>query len=166
MSQTLAIISIIIAAVIVLALWISTRVGNQTPYRKAIESLPVSAGPIRHEELPRELVSRIVRLQPIFSEVYPISRDEWLDGFQRDLNPEPEVRKWEHMAAAFSEFLASNELDERARKEVFSLLLLRSTGDDIEPYLENLKSLSQEQARTVVALYRLPPTPVTVGLIE
>src|SRR6266851_1639464 len=52
-------------------------------------------GPIRHQQLPPELMTRIESLRSTLDEVYPMSMGEWLDGFQRDAHPEQEVIWWE-----------------------------------------------------------------------
>ena len=60
--------------------------------RKRIDPAKLKRGPIRHEELPLSLVARINYLRSTLHEVHPMSIEEWLDGFRRDLNPESEVR--------------------------------------------------------------------------
>jgi hypothetical protein len=73
-------------------------------------------GPIRHAGLPPALVARIERLHLTFGEVYPQSMEEWLDGFQRDLNPEPEVVWWERLAHCYVEYSHSQELNPQQKQ--------------------------------------------------
>jgi hypothetical protein len=66
-----------------------------TKHRRRLDQL--KPGSIRHEELAPALVARIEWLKLTLDEVYPQSMAEWLDGFQRDVNPEPEVVWWERL---------------------------------------------------------------------
>ena len=136
----------------------------QSAYKTAKKSLSSRGllGPIRHTELSPELIDRIRHLQDVFAEVYPISHQEWLDGFQRDQDPENEVARWEQMASAYTTFLDENDLDAAARKEAFGLLLVRSTTSDVESQLSNLKQLTADQAKRLVALYKAAPRPITI----
>ena len=61
-------------------------------------------GPIRHEKLPDELVSRVRAIRAGLLRVYPQSMELWLDGFKRDTHPETEVLWWEHLSACFLEY--------------------------------------------------------------
>ena len=56
---------------------------------------------IWHPSLPEELVERIKKFAPVFAEVYPITLQEWVDGFREDIIPEQEVAIWEYIAARF-----------------------------------------------------------------
>jgi len=69
--------------------------------RKRIDPAKLKRGPIRHEELPLALISRINYLRSTLHEVHPMSMEEWLDGFRRDANPESEVRWWERLTRLY-----------------------------------------------------------------
>ena len=56
--------------------------------------------PIRHYELSDDHKLRIQKLVPVFEEVFPNSYEEWIDGFERETDPEGELAMWEQMAAA------------------------------------------------------------------
>lgn len=47
----------------------------------------IKPGNIIHKQLSPELEERIRKLQSTFAEVFKRTHEEWLDGFQRDLNP-------------------------------------------------------------------------------
>ncbi len=78
---------------------------------KRVKLDELKPGPIRHEELPPALVTRIESLRLTLDEVYPQSREKWLDGFQRDVNPEPEVVWWERLAQCYVEYSRRNKLN-------------------------------------------------------
>src|SRR5947209_18336965 len=83
----------------------------------------IKPGPIRHQELPPALVARIEWLRLTLEEVYPQSMAEWLDGFQRDVNPEPEVVWWERLAHCYVEYSQGQELDPREKQAAFRVII-------------------------------------------
>ena len=138
-------------------------------YQEAKDSIDpneIQLGPIRHERLSDDLDSRIRAFEEVFREVYPLSHEEWLDGFSRDVTPENEVVIWEDMASAYSRFLATTNLDVEARQEAFSLLLLRSSTANIESNISGLKVLTSEQAMLLLSYYESKPEPLKIEKVE
>jgi hypothetical protein len=89
--------------------------------------------------------------------------NSWLDGFKRDLDPEPEVAIWEAMAAAYQTFTQKHTLAVDARKEVFGLLLVRSAADEQTTLSgAKLRHLSPAEAEELVRLYSVTPQPVQI----
>ena len=68
-----------------------------------IDPKKIAMGPIRHEELPDDLVGRIRLLRATLWGAYSHSMQFWLDGFKRDAHPSREVAWWEHVAACYTE---------------------------------------------------------------
>src|SRR3954463_7337378 len=111
-----------------------------TEWRKVEDLKP---GPIRHRELPPALIARIDSLRSILDEVYPQSRAEWLEGFQRDTNPEQEILWWERLARCYVEYSGNRALNVEQRKTAFNVmlkLLFGSSVEDIRPELVHLPS--------------------------
>ncbi len=138
-------------------------------YENAMETLEsgdIVPGPIRHAGISDELDARIRNFAAVFAEVYPISHQEWLDGFRRDTVPENEVAIWEHMASAYTGFPETNEVDAAARKEAFGLLLVRSNTADVESRFTELKELTVDQAENLITQYEAAPKPVTLQSAE
>lgn len=98
-----------------------------------IESRPVKdlkPGPIRHPKLNENLISRIRLIRASLWLSYPHSMEFWMEGFQRDLHIEREIRFWEHLSTCFLELLTQHNLlefhigeKENVYKDLFSLLL-------------------------------------------
>jgi hypothetical protein len=130
---------------------------------QSVRPSDLQLGPLRHATLSAEMDARIRRFEPIFAEVYPRSHEEWLDGFKRDLHPEPEVAIWEAMAAAYQTFTARHALAADARKEAFGLLLVRSAADEQTTLSgAKLRHLSPAEAEELVRLYSVTPQPVQI----
>lgn len=79
--------------------------------------------PVRHEELPEEILSRIRAVYSDLVQVYPGSMDGWIDGFKRDENPEMGIRLWEHMASVYIGFCDEHELSQAAKEEVYIVIV-------------------------------------------
>jgi len=108
------------------------------------------------------LVARIVAFENVFADVYPVTHEQWLDGFKRDMDPEREVAVWEEIASALKTFTAGRPLSKEVRAEAFGLLLVRSSSG-AEEALKQAKQrhLSLEESRKVVNLYRASAQPIT-----
>jgi hypothetical protein len=74
---------------------------------KKINPKDLKPGPLRHAQLAPPLANRIEAVRATLAEVCPISREEWMDGFQRDQHPERETMWWERrVARCFTDFAA------------------------------------------------------------
>lgn len=74
--------------------------------RKFIDPRELHPSPIRHKELPPELVGRIRLIRASLLGAYDQSMEFWLDGFKRDAHPSNEVAYWEHTASIYREYLS------------------------------------------------------------
>ena len=120
-------------------------------------------GPIRHDELPADLVARITKLHDTFQDVDPTPLAKWLDDFKRDEHPDREVEIYEAMARAYTEYCRGRTLTEDAKREVYGLVIARSAAPEDEVLKSvTLKHLSIEDARGLLELYDRPPAPITV----
>ena len=128
-----------------------------------IDPNKLEAGPIRHASLTDDQMSRVQRLQKTFHEVDPSSVEKWAEDFRRDANPEREMGIWESMATAYETFTASNSLTLAGKKEVYQVVLLRSGApeDEVMKHLE-LKTLTEKDARAIMALFVTKPAPIRV----
>ena len=95
---------------------------------KRVKLNELKLGPIRHQQLPPSLVARIEALRLTLDEVYPQSREKWLDGFQRDMNPEPEVVWWERLAQCYLEYRRRNTLNVDQKMAAFRVVLTLALG--------------------------------------
>ena len=66
----------------------------------------IKLGPIQHQILSPELISRIRLIRASLLDVYPHTMAFWMDGFKRDAHPSNEMSHWEHVASVYLEYLA------------------------------------------------------------
>lgn len=94
---------------------------------------------VRHESLPPELLVRIKLIQRILYDVFPISLDKTLYNFLRDQNPDKELLIWEKIVATYLDITSGTLFSLEQRKEIYSILLILSTGGMDEEFLNTLK---------------------------
>jgi hypothetical protein len=120
---------------------------------RTLKAGQVKLGPIIHRQLSAELEERIRKFEPVLAEVYPKSHQEWLEGFQRDLIPEDEVKIFEAIASAYQSFLAKQALMLPAKEEAFGLLCA-AVGTLKEALARcKLRFLTRQQATELLGLY-------------
>jgi hypothetical protein len=113
-------------------------------------------GPIRHETLPADLISRIRLIRAALIPFYPHSMAFWLAGFQRDAHPSREIVIWEHIASVLLEYTAMTSISNEQVKELFSIVSGMSVGvpeDELRAYAA---SLPPDAFETLDALWSYP----------
>lgn len=158
--KTQNVIILIAVAVLVLLLVFGSRGSSRT---SQVDPSTIQPSPTRHDAISEPLLARIRELQRVFSEVYPLSMDEWSEGFRRDRDPEREVAIWEAMASAYSSFTTNRTLEFEAKREALGFLLQRSAGDEQSVLASAApKHLTRPEVEQLVRLYAAAHQPVTV----
>lgn len=142
----------------------NTDKGEQQNIQK-INPNDIQVGGIVHDSLTVEQITKITHIQSIFAEVYPVSLEETITNFKRDLNVDNEIGIWLQMADAYEKFIKSKkrELDLKTKKEVFSLILSRSMMTDEEAIRNSkLTILTDKEAKEVLSYYSASPDPIDV----
>ena len=84
--------------------------------------------------------------------MYPITAEEWEDGFRRDMNPDREIGMWCCMAVAFSQFADEFTQSLDHKKETFQLILACvNNGTNQTLQTTSRTWLSRPRAKRVVA---------------
>lgn len=122
-------ISILIIFIIVGATYVLSQRGAR---ESSVKVEDIQMGPIRHSQLSDELLARITAIEGKVAEVYPQTQEQWVEGFQRDRDPEIEIAIWENIPSAYQTFTTPRNLSRPARLEAFGLLLVRSSSADME----------------------------------
>lgn len=80
----------------------------------------------QHPQFSEEVRDRLRQLQAALGEVYPMSLEQWEDGFRRDRNPDKEIEYWLHLARTYARLTAPDDplgsTPER-RRGVFQVLV-------------------------------------------
>lgn len=90
-------------------------------------------------------------------EVYPLSIEEWADGFSRDSNPEQEIAVWLTIAQLYREFVTPRSLSLSGKKDVFGILLsVVNNGHENALQCVPLKTLTKAEAQEVLNSFPRP----------
>jgi hypothetical protein len=128
-----------------------------------VDSTKLESSPIQHETLTDLQIARISALQKTFADVDSSSLEKWLDDFKHDENVDRELSVYEDIAKAYASYTAANPLPVAARREVYSLLLVRSGTTEEETLAHTkVRILDEKRARAVLRSYMAPPHPVRV----
>ena len=123
----------------------------------------IEPGPVLRDSLSLDQEEKITFVHQTFSEVSPTSLEQMKADFMRDQNPDKEIAIWVAMAEAYQTYTKDKELDLDQKKETYEILLIRSLFPE-EEALQNvqLKFLSEEEARAVMAGYTLEGEPILI----
>lgn len=101
--------------------------------------MPIFKSEIRHEALEPEQILRIEKLKVILEDAYPLTIDEWMDGFKRDTHPEQEIQIIESLAWVYVQITNGIELSTDTKKKLYSTLCYfsscRALPKDIEDHI-------------------------------
>jgi len=111
--------------------------------------------PIIHEKLSLNLLIQIKVIQELFYDFLPISFEDTVNDFKRDMNPEIEVLVWQRIAATYLMFIKNKVLFFESRMEIFFTLLeiSFSNSEFNRNDFSELKYLNQEDVEKLYNLY-------------
>jgi hypothetical protein len=84
-------------------------------------------GPILHETLPDQLLTRIKPIHAILWDVIGQSFEDMVDAFKRDAHPMDEIAIWEKICIAYLAATRDKQLTKEQRKAVLNTLPFSST---------------------------------------
>jgi hypothetical protein len=118
---------------------------------------------IVHDSLTKEQIEKIKTIHDVFAEVDKSSLEQTITDFKRDLDPDNEIKIWLQMAKAYEGYLSKNKKSIEEKREIFKLILLRST-QSTEETINNIKLeyLSKKDAEEVLSFYTNVPKPLSV----
>ena len=84
--------------------------------------------PPQRADFPPALLSRLEMLRSILTEVYPLTRGQWMDCLRRGFDPEKELIWWERVAGCYTAFSATRTLSQRQKQAAFKIIFGLSSG--------------------------------------
>ena len=87
----------------------------------------------------------------VFSEVKPMTAEQWEDGFRKDTNKDKEILLWLRMAEVYQHFTTGKNLPLAAKKDYLNILLIVvNNGLDFPRSLIDLSSISTNEMKKVI----------------
>ena len=122
---------------------------------KLVDPNSLRAGPRRNHNFPKEIIDMIEDMRITFKEVYPISLEEWIEGFDRDSNPEQEIALWSYMADVYKKLIKKYPNKLEYHEEIFKIILACSMGDDAYVLSQaKVKKLSKSDVNLIIKEFR------------
>jgi hypothetical protein len=116
------------------------------------------ASELQHPPFGPERRTRLQRIRDIFSEVYPLTLEEWEDGFRRDAFPEHEIEGWLWMAHCYEHFTEGKEVRPEQKRDIFSVILYTAAnGADYVRRTIHPPTLSRRRVREIAAFVAARP---------
>ncbi len=106
-------------------------------------------GPVRRQKLPAALLQRILLIQEATCDVLPISFEETVLDFKKDLTPEEEAGIWETLIAVYLYVVREDEIPAEGRGEVMDLALASSMDRLTEEDGHELEYTTVERVQAV-----------------
>ena len=138
---------------------------DENPKVQTMNPNDIEINEVIHDSLTSEQIDKIKRIQSVFEEVYPVSLEQTITDFKRDLNPDSEIAIWLQMADAYENYVNSKKvkLNLDTKKEVYKLILSRSMMPDAEAISNSkLTILTEKEAKEVLRFYSAKPDPIDV----
>jgi hypothetical protein len=111
------------------------------------------AADFKHPPFNASIRIYIEQIQAAFAEHYPLSREEWENGFRRDENAAQQIAVWWYAADIYRVF-AANELSRPRRADIYKCLLAcMSAGPTTIWDIYQPESISRAEARQIVERY-------------
>lgn len=120
-----------------------------------VEPNTLRQGNIKHPPFPEPVRRELEEMYEVLREVYPISFQEWEDGFRRDHTPENEIAIWRRIAHWYKYFALSGDSNSaEQRRDYFRLLLTCSNSPRQNIWqVADRGVLSRPEAERVIAAY-------------
>ena len=120
---------------------------------------------IVHQELTKEQIEKIKKIQSSFADVYKISLEETITNFKRDQNPDNEIQIWLNMLNVYEKFIHKNdnEIALNKKEEVFKLILMRSMMEENEAKIEaKCVILNENEIKEIFSNYKMEAKPLVI----
>jgi hypothetical protein len=120
----------------------------------------------RHNKLPKTLLNRIIIIQKILHDVYPVSLEDTILNFKRDTNPDRELIIWEAIAATYLQYIFAKEMTIEKKKEIFlNILQLTLDNGDKNSFPNKFEYITYDEHMEIMSLYNSIIPDIHTGLL-
>jgi hypothetical protein len=116
----------------------------------------LTPGPYQHPPFDEAARDYLRSIKAALDEVFPMTLEEWEDGFRRDANPEREIAYWLFLSEAYRDTIDHRKrvglpVSHEIKREVFSVIATWLNAGQQLPHVLDLKYLSRREAEDLVA---------------
>lgn len=117
-----------------------------------VDASKLKHGAPNHNHDFTEVMPLLRSIHETLKDVYKLSWEDWLAGFQADRNPESEIAIWKHIADTFTRLTADKPLSPDARRDYFQVILA-AVNNGLPAALETiqLREISPAEAQGIIA---------------
>lgn len=151
-------------ALLLILMGLPLSCSRQTSDPEWLDTNKIRPQPSRHSRLSGEQITRVKQVQSALSEVDPSSIDKWTEDFEKDRDPEKELRLWEAIANAFQAYCSTHPIGIEGKQDVLQILIARSGSSDETQVIRHvrLSTLTPQEARDVMGYFRGEAIPIEV----
>ena len=108
-----------------------------------------------HHEFSLEQKQRLERIREAVADAYPISQDDWEEGFRKDAAPGREIALWERVAKFYRYFADKRVPSIAGREELLNYVLFACAGGYKSGHAaqKQLKHIDPKLAETILGCY-------------
>lgn len=120
-----------------------------------MDARELKQGEYQHPPFDEEVRECLREIQAAVEEFYPLSIEEWEDGFRRDKTPEREIALWLHLARTYRQLTTSRDLNAEQRRDYFGVLVtcLNSPPEHVLRVFSP-NAISRGEAEEIIARFR------------
>ncbi len=119
-------------------------------------------GDYRHPPFDEERKAVMRQLAEVFADVYPITAEQWEDGFRRDMHIDKEIGLWCRMAQALQHFTEDGAQSLEQRREIYQVISACVTnGPHNALRTVSLRTLARPRAKAIIAFMEQGGNPST-----
>lgn len=122
-----------------------------------VDASQTRLGPYCHPPFAEDLLYYLRKIKAALDEVYPLSLEQWEDGFRRDRNVTDHIAAWVFLALVYRRCTAGRPLSHAQRLDYFKVLLacLSSPREHVFQVVQ-FDAITREEAEQAVKFFYSP----------
>ena len=119
-----------------------------------VDASKLKPGAYRHPPFSEEVRGILGNIEETLREVYPLTLEQWEDGFRRDANAEREIAFWLHLSQVYSQTVGERPFSLKYKQDIFRVLVscLNNPKDKVLTVVA-LQVMSRQEAEDVMGAF-------------
>ena len=122
-----------------------------------VDASQTRPGPYQHPPFTEDVRQYFRQIKESLDEVYPLTLEQWEDGFRRDIDATGQIALWVFMASIYQRCTAGRALSHEQRLDYFKVILACSASPREHVFhVVEFGAISREEAEQAVKLFYSP----------